>query len=31
MDPGPRGAISRLKRADIVVALQCQRNFVETL
>src|SRR5215471_4671668 len=31
MDPGARRAICRLKSANFVVALQGQRDFVETL
>ena len=30
MDPGPLRPVGRLKGADFVVALQCQRDFVET-
>ena len=30
MDPGPLRPVGRLKGADFVVALQCQRDFIET-
>src|SRR5436190_280399 len=30
MDPGPFRPVGRLEGADFVVALQCQRDFVET-
>jgi len=31
MNPGPRRAICGLKRLDFVIALQCQRDLVESL
>src|SRR5437868_14442045 len=31
MNPGPRDAVSRLKSANFVVALQCQCHFIEAL
>src|SRR6267142_315731 len=30
MDPGPFRPVGRLKGADFVIALQCQRDFIET-
>src|SRR5205823_9505787 len=30
VDPGTFGAVGRLKGADFVIALQCQRDFIET-
>ena len=30
VDPGPLRPVGRLKGADFVIALQCQRDFIET-